>query len=50
MTDDLPFTVTGEGGTLFTTDYTDFHKLSIWIINDLKFTLCYSVPSVVSSF
>ncbi len=43
MTDDLPVTVTGEGGTLFTTDYTDFHKLSIWIINglnSLSVTLC----------
>ncbi|BAD47134.1 hypothetical protein DWY73_20405 [Bacteroides fragilis] len=34
--------------TLFTTDYTDYHRLSTWIINDLELILCYSVSSVVS--
>ncbi|AUI46833.1 hypothetical protein BUN20_09680 [Bacteroides fragilis] len=33
---------------LFTTDYTDSHRLSTLIINGLKFTLCYSASSVVS--
>ncbi|QCQ56507.1 hypothetical protein EC81_023540 [Bacteroides fragilis] len=34
--------------TLFTTDYTDYHRIRMLIINNLKITLCYSVSSVVS--
>ena len=34
--------------TLFTTDYTDYHRIRMLIISNLKITLCYSVSSVVS--
>ncbi|AUI48255.1 hypothetical protein BUN20_17980 [Bacteroides fragilis] len=32
----------------FTTDCTDYHRIRMMIINNLKITLCYSVSSVVS--
>lgn len=55
MTDDLPFTVTGEGGTLFTTDYTDFHRFFIHTLLNAttrreKTTPCESAYSVVSLY
>ncbi|RGY71370.1 hypothetical protein DXA27_02530 [Bacteroides fragilis] len=38
----------GGGKILFTTDYTDYHRIRILMVNNLKFTLCYSVSSVSS--